>query len=171
MVATEIRKNARKALKGKWNKGAIIALIVILISVIVNLTAWKLQENVILVNIISALFVLIGVPLSVGVTYAFLELKRDKNAKLFDFIKLTFKHFAKSWALSWMIIIKMILPIICIAVAIILYVTLMFTSNEISFGFMLLGVAVFMAAIVYAVIIGLLYVLAYYVAYDRKNQQ
>lgn len=169
MIATEIRKNARKALKGKWNKGAIIAFIVILISVVVNLTAWKLQENVILVNIISALFVLIGVPLSIGVTYAFLELKRKKDTKIFDFVKLTFKHFAKSWLVSWMVIIKMILPIICIAVAIILYATLMFTSNEISFGLMLLGVAVFMAAIVYAVIIGLLYVLAYYVAYDHPE--
>ena len=169
MVATDIRKNARKALKGKWNKGAIIAFIVILVSVGINLLAWKLQENVILVNVISAIYVLIGVPLSIGVVYGFLELKRKKDSKIFDFLKLTFKNFAKSWALSWMIILKMILPIICVAVAIILYATLMFTSNEISFGFMLLGVAVFMAAIVYAVVIGLLYVLAYYIAYDHPE--
>ena len=64
MVATDIWKIARKALKGKWYNGAIIAFIVILVSVGINLLAWKLQENVILVNVISAIYVLIGVPLT-----------------------------------------------------------------------------------------------------------
>ena len=171
MIATNIRKNAREALKGKWSIASIIMFITMLIGIIVNVVVYKFQEQEVLVNIITGIYVFISIPLNVGVIYTFLKLKRNEEVKLFDFLKLTGENFAKSWAIAWMVILKMILPIICVIVAITLYAIMMFTSFKAGFGLLLLGVFVVLIAIFYAVVRGLLYILAYYVAYDHPDMR
>lgn len=169
MIVTNIRKNAREALKGKWSIASIIMFITMLIGIIVNVVVYKFQEQEVLINIIAGIYVFISIPLNVGVIYSFLKLKRNEEVKLFDFLKLTGENFAKSWAIAWMVILKMILPIICVIVAITLYAIMMFTSFKAGFGLILLGVFVVLIAIFYAVVRGLLYILAYYVAYDHPE--
>lgn len=169
MIATNIRKKAREALAGKWSKGVIITFLVMLINIGLSLLSFKLKNNVIIVNILSAIMVLISVPLGLGTTYAFIKLKRNEDVKVLDFIKLAFTNFAKSWSLMVVTIVKMILPIICIIVGIILFVIMACSSYKISFGLLVVGVIVYLAAIVYAVVIGLRYILSYYISYDNPS--
>ncbi len=170
MIATNIRKKAREALAGKWSKGAIITFILMLIIVSINLLTVKLvKDNIIVANILSGILTFVSVPLGLGTTYAFIKLKRNEEVKVLDFIKLAFTNFVKSWSLMVATIIKMILPIICIIVGIVLFVIMACSSYKISFGLLVVGVIVYLAAMVYAVVIGLRYTLSYYISYDNAN--
>lgn len=83
--------------------------------------------------------IVINVPLSFGILYAFLKLYKDENVGAFDFFKLGFNNFGKSWSITFNIFLKMIVPAIVIiisyiliAVGISLYSTSLFVTYSTS---------------------------------------
>ena len=178
MVATNIRKEARESLKGKWGKAIAILFIEAIIIGIISGIEGALKDNSIIKPIISILEVVIQVPLAFGLVYAFIKLKRNEEVNYFDFIKIGFENFSRSWAICFRTLIKMILPIICIIVALIL-VGIMFAvggvtgiamgAGQQALGIIILAIAIYVAAIAYSVIIGLKYSLTTLIAYDNPD--
>lgn len=177
MVATNTRQEAREALKNKWVKAAVMVCLQALIGGI--LTAIKgAIDNDFIESIISIIEVVIQVPLSFGLIYSFIKLKRNEEVNYFDFIKIGVDNFKKSWALCLRTLLKMILPIICVIVALILF-SVMFAvggvaglvsgAGQQSLGIIVLGIIIYVAALSYAVIIGLKYALVTYISYDNTD--
>lgn len=177
MVATDTRAKARESLAGKWGKGILIVLAQAVILFVINWILNIFEESSFLETIFLIIELLIEVPLSVGLIFSFIKLKRDEEVKPFDFITLGFENFKRSWSLYLRMLLKMILPVICIVVAIVLFGVMMagsmvgiFSGNfSAGAGWLIIGVALYVAAIVYAVVIGLLYSLTFNIAYDNPT--
>lgn len=177
MIATNIRKEARENLKGKWFKAVGILLLEIIISSLINGIVNFLTKNI---NIIFPIIIkaIIQIPLFYGLIHSFIKLKRNEEVKCFDFLKIGFSNFEKSCALFLRTLQKMILPIIVIVSAIILIMVFIGVGGAVGIAhsiagkamvILILSVIVFVAAIAYAVIIGLKYALATYIAYDNQD--
>lgn len=178
MVATNIRKEARESLKGKWLKAAVMLFIEAVIIAIIGVIEGAIKDNSIIKPIISIIEIIIQVPLALGLVYAFIKLKRNEEVNYFDFIKIGFENFSRSWALCFRTLIKMILPIVCIIVALILIGVMFavggikgmaFNMGQKALGISILAIAIYVAAISYAVIIGLKYALTTLIAYDNPD--
>ena len=178
MVATNIRKEARESLKGKWVKAIIMLLIdAIIIGIIAGIEN-AIDDNSIIKTIITIAEIIIQIPLAFGLICAFVKLKRNEEVKYFDFVKIGFENFSRSWAICFRTLIKMIIPIICIIVALVL-VGIMFAvggvtgiamgAGQQALGIILLAIVIYVAAIAYAVVIGLKYSLTILIAYDNPD--
>lgn len=168
MIPSELRKKAREALAGNWGKGACIILAYLLITFLISLVIGFFEDNSAISLILNIVEIVISVPLSFGLTIIFLKLKRNEETKSFSFLSEGFSRFSKAWGVCLQIFVKMILPIICIIFGLLLMI-LLFIMTAKSWFFAILGVALYIACIVYAISRGLLYSLAYYIAYDNPN--
>lgn len=178
MPASEIRKEAREALKGKWGKGVCIVLAYLLISFIVGLVQGFVGEESVLYNIVEIANAIISLPLSFGLLISFIKLKRDEDVSAFGFLNDGFSRFGKAWGIWWHTFIRILLPIICMFFIVILFVAFsIFTANSASESIgtiassilSILGIVVYLAILVYAFSISLLYVLAHNISYDNPE--
>lgn len=117
ITATETRKRARESLKGKWGKAALITLCFALVEWLIGFVVGLAENEDALSFILSIANVIITVPITFGIWYSFMKLKRDEDVGVFDFLKLGFSNFKRSWKISLNILRKLILPIICTFVA------------------------------------------------------
>lgn len=101
----EIKTNAKQALTGKWGKGALIVLCYVIASIVLGLL------NIIPFIGSIAMFVL-EVPMMLGLIFSFIKLRRGEDVGAFDFVKLGFQNFGKSWSIFGRMLLKMIGPII-----------------------------------------------------------
>lgn len=109
MKFSEIRKDARNSLKGKWGTGALIILLSIIIeSVLFGLVSLFSESS--FSSILSLVVLIIIVPLSLGLIFAFMKLKRNEEVKPLDFITLGFSNFGKSWRIYFAKIWALLLP-------------------------------------------------------------
>lgn len=168
MIPSELRKKARESLSGKWGKGACIILAYLLINFLISFVIGLFKNNSAISTILSIAEIVISVPISFGLIISFLKLKRDEDTSAFAFLENGFSRFSKAWGIAFQTIIRMILPIVCVILSVLLMVLLFFMSSK-SWLFVILGVAIYIASIVYAVSRGLLYSLAYFIAYDNPN--
>lgn len=168
MVPSELRAEARKALKENWGKGALITLAYLLINFLISFILSSCENNSLLYTLLSIAEIVVATPLAFGLTISFLRLKRNEETSSFGFLSDGFSRFSKSWGIAFQILIKMILPIVCIIFAILLMtlLTVLSAKNPV---LSILGVALYIACIVYAISRGLLYSLAYYIAYDNPT--
>ena len=110
MVSSDIRKQARASLKGKWRKGALMTLVYILI-----IYAMQFVANFIpLIGSIALL--VIEIPIAYGIIVSFMKLKRGEDVSLLGFLTDGFAAFEKSWSVAWNIVKKLIIPIILLFV-------------------------------------------------------
>ena len=178
MIATNIRKEARESLKGKWVKAIIMLLIdAIIIGIIAGIEN-AIDDNSIIKTIITIAEIIIQIPLAFGLICAFVKLKRNEEVKYFDFVKIGFENFSRAWAIFFRTLLKMILPIISIIAALVL-VGIMFGVGGIAgiaqgagqqtLAIVIVAIIIYIAAIAYAVIIGLKYALTTYIAYDNQD--
>ena len=130
MPPSEIRREAREALRGKWGKAI---LLLFAFSVFYFALGFI---GPILGAISPALFFLLQIgiliftlPFSFGFLISFIKLKRDEEVKAFGFIKDGFNHFGKSWGIWFHTFIRMLLPIICIALVMISLSVLIIAQN------------------------------------------
>lgn len=180
MVSSELRANAREALKGKWGKAALFTLCYVLIMFVVSF----------LLNLIPfvgpiAQFV-IATPISFGVLVTFMKLKRDEDVGYTDFLSIGFSNFGKVWGVFGNMILKMIIPIVLIVVFLIIFILgiggslsgIVLLHNygssygSISSGFgglAVIGFIGYIASIIYAIVKGYLYSLSYYILYDHPD--
>ena len=122
ITATGTKNEARKALAGKWGKGALIALCYSIvegaISAIQNIG--QNAGNNTLQLILSILAFIISVPLSYGLLISFIKLKRDEEVNTFDFLTEGFSNFSRAWLVALNVFVKMLLPVILIVLSLIL---------------------------------------------------
>ena len=137
MISSDFRAEARRKLAGKWGKGACIMLAFLLVTFVINFIIGLLPDSYEWLG--QIIDIVINVPLSFGILYAFLKLYKDENVGAFDFFKLGFNNFGKSWSITFNIFLKMIVPAIVIiisyiliAVGISLYSTTLFVTYSTS---------------------------------------
>ena len=123
MPPSELRQEAREALKGKWGTAVLITLIYGLIA---GIFSSILKGSL----IFELAWLVISVPIALGLTISFLNIKRGKDVSCIDFLKEGFSRFGRAWGVAWYTIVKMFVPILCIIASIVLFVVLAFSSNS-----------------------------------------
>ncbi len=180
MTTSEIKANAREALKGKWGKAALITLVYGIISYIISLVLGFIPVIGSLVSLVITL------PISFGLIAVFMKFKRGEEVGYVDFFTLGFQSFGKVWGVFGNVILKMIVPVILVVISVIIlafgmgasisssmmdaYSTGTISSASVGFsGLAIVGLLLYFAAIIYAVIKGLYYVLVYNILFDNPN--
>ena len=177
MKLFEIRKEAREALRGKWGKGVSIVLAYLVIAFIIGFITGIFEENSIISFVLAIVELIVSVPLSFGLAFAFLKLKRNEDVGAFEFIEMGISNFSKSWRIAGRTILKLVLPIIAIIGALLAYIGLVvYSAMQLTLGgvesvgsIMIIGVVIYILAIVYYVSVSLLYSLTSFIAYDNKE--
>ena len=118
MISSDFRAEARRKLAGKWGKGACIMLAFLLVTFVINFIIGLIPDSCEWLG--QIIDIVINVPLSFGILYAFLKLYKDENVGAFDFFKLGFNNFGKSWSITFNIFLKMIVPAIVVIISYIL---------------------------------------------------
>ena len=120
MVSTDFRKDARDKLSGKWGKAVCITLAYVVIAALISF----LENNTsgALHSIISIAAFVIEIPLSFGFVMAFVKLFNEEEVAAFDFLKLGYDNFKRSWSIAWNTFLKMIWPIVLMIIAIVLLI-------------------------------------------------
>ena len=170
MPPSEIRREARESLRGKWGKAVCILLAYFVFAFALGLVEGLFEETGFIFFLIELAVLIISMPLSFGLIISFMKLKRGENVKSFGFIKDGFANFAKSWGIFWHTFIRMLLPIACIVlVAILLAFSIGFGVASGNYVLTIAIVALYIATLIYAVSRGLLYAVAYNIGYDNPE--
>ena len=172
MKASEIRREAREVLSGKWGKGVCIILAYTLISFIVGFIQGLFEDKLFIRSIINLAYYIISIPLSFGLIVSFIKLKRNEDVSVFSFIEEGFSRFAKSLGIAFHTFIKLILPMILLVVSsIISFVAAFFnlSSTSTSVFLSLLATILSIASVVWLVCKAFLYVISYYIGFDNPN--
>ena len=99
MKISEIKKEAKQNLKGKWGKTILITFIFELITIALGFVLGLTSNTFMYLPIYLAYLVLI-VPISYGLMNSFVNLYDGKEVKAFDFLDFGFKNFKRSWSIS-----------------------------------------------------------------------
>ena len=179
MTSSEIRKNARESLTGKWGKGALITFCFFVIEFLINfIISGAKNLSPFLSSLLSIGDAIISVPLSYGLLISFIKLKRGEEVNAFDFFTDGFSNFGRIWGIAWNVIKKMILPIVLIIVTYVLLSVFvafsaiyMFTASSTALPALLSIICslALLALYVWVYIKSLLYSLVYQVSYDNPN--
>lgn len=174
MPASEIRKEAREALAGKWGKAVGIVLAYLAFSFVVGLIEGFAGEGTALYTIIDLTYLVISIPLSFGLLISFIKLKRGEEVSAFGYFKDGFSRFGKAWGIWFHTFLKLLLPMVCLILIIILMVSLIVfnvaSGNEgVGVVLTVLTVALYIATLIYVVTRSLLYILAYNISYDNPE--
>jgi len=178
MKLSEVRREAREALTGKWTKGVCIVLAYLLVSFAIGFVIGLFDEDSLLGVLVAIAQLIISVPLSFGISLAFLKLKRNEDIKAFGFIDIAVDNFSRAWKITGRTFLKMIIPVIVLVVAIFVYAgILVYSTAQLSVGEasaagmgMIVALVVYIAAIIYLLAVSLLYSLTTYIAYDNKEK-
>lgn len=171
MPPSEIRKEAREALKGKCGKVVCIVLAFLALSMLMGFVQGFINEESIVYTILEVAYVIINVPFSFGLIISFMKIKRNEEVKAWDFIKDGFLRFGKSWGITWHTFIRLLLPVVCLILIVILHLVLFFNGVAVQLGtlFSLLYIVLLFTTIIYIACRALLYVLAYYISFDNPE--
>lgn len=171
MSISEIKKEAREALKGKWGKAISILLAYMLIIFALGFVEGLFENSGVLFLLIELGVIIISMPLSFGLLISFMKLKRDEEVKAFGFLTDGFSRFSKSWGIWWHTFVKLLLPFVCLIFTIILIATLIASSFVTELGTVLViaGVALYIVTLIYVISRSLLYILAYNIGYDNSE--
>ena len=106
MDRSELKREAKQALKGRWGKAVGMVL---LYEIIVG----AISGGVGMIPIVGSLLSLIlAIPLSFGFTGQILKFTRNEDVGICDYFKIGFTNFKKSWSIVGNIFLKMILYIV-----------------------------------------------------------
>ncbi len=173
MTATEIRKEARKSLAGKWKQAVLITLFYALTTIIFNSSSNEENSFIYIFNIILELLnIFFTIPLILGFAFSFIKLKRGEKVGVFDFIKIGFENYKKSWGIFFAMLEKfvgVILLLVAAAVFFILQGIYMVAQTGAIPVFGTIGVILLIIAVICAYVKTLSLSLIYYIAYDEPN--
>ena len=177
MKSNEVRKEARETLQGKWGKGVAIIIAFLTISFIFSYLTGFFEENSILAFSLSLTKVMFSVPLSFGLEFVFLKLKRNENVRTFEFIQIGFENFSRCWNIVGRTILKLIIPIIFMISGMVAYFMLttnsvmQLTAGEVVSARItfIIGLIIYLLSIIYYAVKSLLYSLTTYIAYDNRD--
>lgn len=174
MNLSEIRSKAREALKGKWKKVVVIALIQAAI-----IYGAQLISNL-LGGVLSIAVTICAVPIEFGLYISYMKIFKNEEVDYTDFLKDGFKNFGKAWGIvgntllkMWPILLAYFVSLIIFVISVIV-VAIGATTSETSFAIfgivvMVLSVIGLYVSMIWMIIRGLLYSLAYYVAIDNPE--
>lgn len=180
MVLSDIRKQAREALAGKWGKGALITLIYFLFTFALGFISGLVEDIAFLSFIVEIAIIVINIPVSFGLIASFMKLKRGEEVKCYEFFNYGFANFSRSWKIAGNILLKMWLPILLYVLATFAFILatsfgLVASTIASSSTFVVvasfIGIVLFIAAFVYLFVKSLYYTLSYMVAYDNENME
>ncbi len=180
MVLSDIRKQAREALSGKWQKGVLITLVYFAFDFVLSYIS-KLVENIAALNfVISIATLIISIPIAYGLIISFMKLKRGEEVKCYDFFTLGFSNFARSWKLAGNMLLKLWLPILLYVLAIFVLgfaisfsvaTSILSEASTATVIISLVGIILAIAAFVYLLVSTLSYALTYMIAYDNETME
>lgn len=176
LSASEIRKQARTNLQGKWSSVIVIALIYMAV-----MFAISFASN--FIPFLSIALLIITVPLEYGLIYSFIKIYRNEKYSYGDLFTSAFNNFAMIWKIVGNQLLKLLVPIILVIVSILILVGgIVFTfivSNTASGSyatftilaiiFLIVGYILYIASLIFLLVKELLYVLSYYIMYDNPN--
>jgi len=183
MTYSEIKKEAKKNLKGKWGTAVCIMLEYMLVSFVIQFIL-SLTQKTIFYFLSSIIELIISVPLSFSLILSFIKLKKGENIGTFDFLTHLLDNFIRAWTIFGNILLKLLLPIIII---IFLYVIITLSISNNLFGIIpdsllttftsfnssslifLLLLIVLIAILIWFFIKSLLYVLVYPISYNNPQ--
>lgn len=110
MYISELKKEAKVKLVGKWPLAIGINLTYLILTVALSYVATKIDG--IVGAILALIFAIITIPLSFGITASMLNLSRNETVGVTDFITIGFKNFKKAIFLSLSIFFRIIIPVI-----------------------------------------------------------
>lgn len=180
MVLSDIRKQAREALAGKWGKGALITLIYFLFTFVLGFISGLVEDIAFLSFIIEIAIIVITIPISFGLIASFMKLKRGEEVKCYEFFNYGFANFGRSWKIAGNILLKMWLPILLYVLATFAFIfatsfglvaSTIASSSTFVVVASFIGIVLFIAAFVYLFVKSLYYTLSYMVAYDNENME
>lgn len=167
MKISELKKEAKMKLEGKWPLAIVINLINILITFALTCVAAAIH------GVFGVILALIGgiisIPLSYGLTASMLKLSRSEVVGATDFISIGFKNFKKALFLSLSIFIRIIIPIIVIAFASILSIISNFAHTNGAGIISIITPLLSIGAIIWLFCKILSYALSTYILIDNEN--
>ena len=172
MKSSEIRREARESLKGRWGKAVCITLAYMAISFVVGFVQEMVGEDISIYNIIDLAYLLVNIPLSFGLLVCFIKLKRGEDVKAFDYFKEGFSRFKKAWGIWAQTLLKLLFPTICLIILIFAMTYLMLSGilfGEVSSTSLLIVTILLFITSIYMTIKSLLYVFAYNISYDNPE--
>ena len=179
MNSSDFRAEARKKLEGKWGKVARITLAYVALFFVLGFIEGLLEKVSTIQSIWSIAVAVIEVPLAFGLIISLFKVFNSEDVKAFDFFMLGFNNFAKSWKISLRIVLKIIVPIILIVVSIFLMsfglvagsasALLSSSSSGGLFIFVVIGLILYIVALVWAIMVSYYYSLAYVIAADKPE--
>lgn len=113
MKISELKKEAKVKLVGKWPLAILINLTYLILTIALSYVSTKIEG--IVGAILSLVFAIISIPLSFGVAASMLKLSRNETVGITDFLTIGFKNFKKAFFLSLSIFVRIIIPIIILA--------------------------------------------------------
>ncbi len=173
MPPSEIRKDAREALRDKWGKAVCIILVYFAFTFVIGFIQGLFKEGSAIYTIIDLAFLVISIPISFGLIISFMKLKRDENVSTVDFFKDGFSNFGRAWGIWFHTFVKLLLPIVCLVLIIVLMAVLISANilhpKTLNIVLVIASVALYIATIIYVVTRALLYALAYNIGYDNPE--
>ena len=171
MKASEIRKEAREALAGKWGKAVSIALVYFSITILISFIEGLAGEKTTLYNIIEVIYFIISIPLSFGLTISFIKLKRGEEVSAFSFFKEGFVRFFKSFGIWIFNLYKLLLPITTFISTTLFMILVCMVAIYYSSNYLIAIAAVILSIVTLAWFLSksFLYALAYYISYDNPE--
>lgn len=119
MNSSDFRAEAREKLSEKWGKAALITLAYFALILVINYIIKHSPESI--SSLLSLASYIINVPISFGLIICYVNLYKDIEVNLLDFITLGFSNFTKAWGVSIRVTLKLILPIIIYSVSYIMF--------------------------------------------------
>ena len=108
MKLSEIRQEARNDLKESWLKTAIISFIYLVILFVISFIQTIFKNNDFIYILISIISLVLTIPLAAGLLYTLMKVKNKEEIKIFDFITIGFKNFAKFWKIALRMLLKVL---------------------------------------------------------------
>lgn len=111
MTISELKRDARIKLSGKWGLAIGINLVYMLLYFILGIIASFIGNAIVLLILMLALAV-VAIPLSYGITASMMKLSREEQVKVTDFITIGFNNFSKPILLYLSVLVRLLLPFI-----------------------------------------------------------
>ena len=180
VTSTQIRRNARRCLKRKWETATKITILYFLINVAIIMAIYLTDKKNMIeqkgLNVLTIILMIISIiaiiPMSYGITISFMKLKRNEKVKYYDFLIIGFSQFKRSIGLIIHTAVRVSLPIITAIVStIILMISIKIMSIYLQFGLWLFIAAFIQIGVSIVVFfrMTLNYIVEYNIAYDRPD--
>lgn len=170
MTISELKKEAKVKLTGKWVKAILITTVFLIIMGIIEVVNTLIDNNA-LKFIYSLVTMIINLPFSYGLTASLIKLSRDEEVGVLDFITLGLQTFKKIWNVFFSTLLRVLLPVILFFASICFFAVTIaqsIISGE-SSPLLILSIVLFIAAIIYYIVKLLSYQLTSYILYDNPD--